>query len=174
MHAIDLDSFALLHTAQIRRMFQNTPPNKFDRYDLSGRVFPSSLPSCPLICAATSCRMLGTRDSLLPSNPQGESPPIVCVYTSVNRVDEEQATREIARFMSEPYEGAWNMLKQQIRNLVGHGTLVHVISEQMRHAWIQTAILQDACSVERERQELVFFTASNYSMLKVGRKVHDV
>ena len=32
--------------------------------------------------------------------------------------------------MSEPNEGAWNMLKRLIRYLVGHGRLVQIISEQ--------------------------------------------
>ena len=49
-------------------------------------------------------------------------------YMSINRVDVQQATKEIARFMSEPNEQAWNMLKQRIRYLVGHGRLVQVIS----------------------------------------------
>ena len=40
--------------------------------------------------------------------------------------------RQIARFMSEPIEGAWNMLKRLIQHLVGHGRLVQIISEQ-RH-----------------------------------------
>ena len=51
---------------------------------------------------------------------------------SLNRVEVPQATKESARFMSEPNEGTWNMLKRLIRYLVGHGRLVQVISEQ-RH-----------------------------------------
>ena len=49
---------------------------------------------------------------------------------SINRVDVQQATKEIARFMSQPHERAWNMLKRLIRYLVGHGRLVQVISEK--------------------------------------------
>ena len=49
---------------------------------------------------------------------------------SIKRVDVQQAMREIARFMSEPNEGAWSMLKRLIRHLVGHGRLVPVISER--------------------------------------------
>ena len=51
-------------------------------------------------------------------------------YMSINRVDVQQAVKEVARFMSEPNEGAWIMLKRLVRCLVGHGRLVQVISEQ--------------------------------------------
>ena len=51
---------------------------------------------------------------------------------SINRVDAQQARNEIARFMSEPNIGAWNMLKRLIRYLVGRSRSVQVISEQ-RH-----------------------------------------
>ena len=51
-------------------------------------------------------------------------------YMSINRVDVQQAVNEVARFMAEPNEGAWIMLKHLVRYLVGHGRLVQVISEQ--------------------------------------------
>ena len=51
-------------------------------------------------------------------------------YMSINRVDVQQAVKEVARFMSEPNEGAWIMLKRLVRYLVGHSRLVQVISEQ--------------------------------------------
>ena len=51
-------------------------------------------------------------------------------YMSINRVDVQQAVKEVARFMAEPNEGAWIMLKRLVRYLVGHGRLVQVISEQ--------------------------------------------
>ena len=51
-------------------------------------------------------------------------------YMSINRVDVQYATKELARFMSEPNEGACNMLERLIRYFVGHGRLVHAISEQ--------------------------------------------
>ena len=50
-------------------------------------------------------------------------------YMSINRVDVQQAVKEVARFMSEPNEGAWSMLKRLVRYLVRHGRLVQVISE---------------------------------------------
>ena len=54
-------------------------------------------------------------------------------YMSINRVDVQQAVKEVARFMSEPNEGAWIMLKRLVRYFVGHGRLVQVISEQRYH-----------------------------------------
>ena len=51
-------------------------------------------------------------------------------YMSINRVDVQQAVKEVARFMSEPNEGAWIMLKRLARYFVGHGRLVLVISGQ--------------------------------------------
>ena len=51
-------------------------------------------------------------------------------YMSINRVDVQQAVKEVARFMAEP-NGAWIMLKRLVRYLVGHGRLVQLISEQM-------------------------------------------
>ena len=51
-------------------------------------------------------------------------------YMSINRVDVQQAVKEVARFMTEPNEGAWIMLKRLVRYLVGRGRLVQVISEQ--------------------------------------------
>ena len=51
-------------------------------------------------------------------------------YMYINRVDLQQAVKEAARFMAEPNEGAWIMLKRLVRYLVGHGRLVQVISEQ--------------------------------------------
>ena len=51
-------------------------------------------------------------------------------YMSINRVDVQQAVKEVARFMAEPNEGAWIMLKRLVRYIVGHGRLVQVISEQ--------------------------------------------
>ena len=42
---------------------------------------------------------------------------------SINRVDVQQAVKEVARFMSEPNEGAWIMLKRLVRQVVGHGRL---------------------------------------------------
>ena len=44
-------------------------------------------------------------------------------YMYINRVDVQQAVKEVARFM-EPNEGAWIMLKRLVRYLVGHGRLV--------------------------------------------------
>ena len=41
----------------------------------------------------------------------------------------QQAVKEVARFMSEPNEGAWIMFKRLVRYLVGRGRLVQVISE---------------------------------------------
>ena len=49
---------------------------------------------------------------------------------AINRVDLQQSSKEIARFMAEPNEGAWSMLKRMVRYLVGHARLVQVISEQ--------------------------------------------
>ena len=51
-------------------------------------------------------------------------------YMSVNRVDVQRAVKEVARFVAEPNEGAWIMLKRLVRYSVGHGRLVRVISEQ--------------------------------------------
>ena len=51
-------------------------------------------------------------------------------YMSINRVEVQQAVKEVARFMAEPNEGAWSMLKRLIRYFVEHGRLVQVISEQ--------------------------------------------
>ena len=51
-------------------------------------------------------------------------------YMSINRVDVQQVVKEVARFMAEPNEGAWIMLKRLVRYLVCHGRLVQVISEQ--------------------------------------------
>ena len=51
-------------------------------------------------------------------------------YMSINRVDVQQAVKEVARIMSEPNEGAWIMLKRLVRYLVGHGRLVQVTPEQ--------------------------------------------
>ena len=48
-------------------------------------------------------------------------------YMSINRVDVQQAVKEVARFMAEPNEGAWIMLKRLVRCLVGHGRLVKMI-----------------------------------------------
>ena len=45
-------------------------------------------------------------------------------YMSVNRVDVQHAVKEVARFMAEPNEGAWIMLKRLVRSLVGQGRLV--------------------------------------------------
>ena len=45
-------------------------------------------------------------------------------YMSINRVDVQQAVKEVARFIAEPNEGAWIMLKRLVRYLVGHGRLV--------------------------------------------------
>ena len=95
---------------------------------------------------------------------------------SINRVDVQQATKEIARFMSQPHERAWNMLKRLIRYLVGHGRLVQVISEQryVTAPRVDTATMKDSYSPERVRQELTFFMASTYSKLEVARRVHEV
>ena len=51
-------------------------------------------------------------------------------YMSINCVDVQQVVKEVARFMAEPTEGAWIMLKRLVRYFVGHGRLVQVISEQ--------------------------------------------
>ena len=51
-------------------------------------------------------------------------------YMSINRVDVQQAVKEVARFMAETNEGTGTMLKRLVRYLVGHGKLVQVISEQ--------------------------------------------
>ena len=51
-------------------------------------------------------------------------------FVSINRVDVQQAVKEMARFMSEPNEEAWIMLKRLVRYFVGHGRLFQVISEQ--------------------------------------------
>ena len=49
---------------------------------------------------------------------------------SINRADIQQAVNKVARFMAEPNEKAWSMLKRLVRHLVDHGRLVQVISEQ--------------------------------------------
>ena len=49
---------------------------------------------------------------------------------SVNRVDVQHAVKEEARFMAEPTEGVWIMLKRLVRYFVGHGRLGQVIPEQ--------------------------------------------
>ena len=51
-------------------------------------------------------------------------------YMFITRVEVQQAVKEEARFMAEPNEGAWIMLKRLVRYFVGHGRLVQVISEQ--------------------------------------------
>ena len=51
-------------------------------------------------------------------------------HMSINRVDVQQAVTEVARFMAEPNEGAWIMLKRLVRYLVGHGRPAQVNSEQ--------------------------------------------
>ena len=48
----------------------------------------------------------------------------------MNRVDVQHAVKEVARFMADPKEGAWSMLKRLVRYFVDHGRLVQVISEQ--------------------------------------------
>ena len=42
-------------------------------------------------------------------------------YMSINRVVMQQAVLEVARFVAEPNEGAWIMLKRLVRYLVGAG-----------------------------------------------------
>ena len=49
-------------------------------------------------------------------------------YMSINRVDVQQSVKEVARFMPEPNEGAWIMLKLVVRYFVGHGRYVQLIS----------------------------------------------
>ena len=49
---------------------------------------------------------------------------------SINRLDVQQAVKGVARFMAEPNEGAWSMLKRLVWYFVGHGRLVQVITEQ--------------------------------------------
>ena len=49
---------------------------------------------------------------------------------SINRLDVQPAVKEVARFMAEPNEGAWSMLKRLVWYVVGHGRLVQVITEQ--------------------------------------------
>ena len=51
-------------------------------------------------------------------------------YMSVNRVDVQHAVKEVARFVAEPNQGAWIVLKRLVRYIVGHGRVVQVISEQ--------------------------------------------
>ena len=47
----------------------------------------------------------------------------------INRVGVQHAVKEVARFMAEPSEGAWIMLKRLVWYFVGHGRLVQVIAE---------------------------------------------
>ena len=99
-------------------------------------------------------------------------------YMFINRVDVHQATKEMARFMSEPSEGAWNMLKRLIRYLIGHGRLVQVTFEQ-RHVKaprVDTdSDLRGMCTHSKQfNRSSSFFTVSIYLNLEVGRKVHDV
>ena len=42
-------------------------------------------------------------------------------YMSVNRVVVQQAVLEVARFVAEPNEGVWIMLKRLVRYFVGAG-----------------------------------------------------
>ena len=96
---------------------------------------------------------------------------------SVTRVDVQQATREIARFMSEPNEGTCSMLKRLIRHLVGHGRLVPDISEQrcVKAPRVDTDSDCAGCVLTRKSTTGAhFFTASTYSTLAVGRMVHGV
>ena len=51
-------------------------------------------------------------------------------YMSINHVDVQHAVKEVTRFMAEPKEGAWIMLKRLVRYLVGHGRLEQFISEK--------------------------------------------
>ena len=96
---------------------------------------------------------------------------------SVNRVDVQHSTKEIARFMSEPNEAAWNMLKRRIRYLVGHGRLVQIISEQryVKAPRVDTDSDLAGCVLTRKSTRGVnFFMVSIYAQLEVGRKEHEV
>ena len=76
---------------------------------------------------------------------------------SINRIDVQQAVKEVARFMAEPNEGAWIMLKRLFRYFVGHGRLVQVILEQryVKAPRVDTtATTPDACFPVRARAHL--------------------
>ena len=84
-------------------------------------------------------------------------------YMSINRVDVQQAVKEVARFMAEPNEGTWIMLKRLVRYFVGHGTE----AEQRRnrgtsrhHTQTPTATTPDACLPGRARRVLISSMAS--------------
>ena len=85
--------------------------------------------------------------------PHAGGPQMTASYMSINRVDVQQAVKEVARFMAEPNEGAWIMLKRLVRYFMGHGRLVQVISEQRyvkAPAWILTGTPPDACLPEHD------------------------
>ena len=46
------------------------------------------------------------------------SATVLASYMSVNSVDVQHAVMEVTRFMAEPNEGAWIMLKRLVRYLV--------------------------------------------------------
>ena len=68
-------------------------------------------------------------------------------YMSINRVDVQQAVKEVARFMEESNEVAWIMLKRLVGSITG-GRLAQVISEQVR---------QGTTRGHRQRQRRFFF-----------------
>ena len=90
-------------------------------------------------------------------------------YTSINRVDVQQAAKEVARSMAEPNVGAWSVLKRLVSYLVDHGRFVQVISEQ-RYVKAPLRWMR-AYQEEHDVCSSIFSKASTYSKPEVGRKV---
>ena len=73
----------------------------------------------------------------------------------INRVDVQQAVKEVSRFMAEPNEGAWSMLKRLVRYL----------------ADLRQARAGDLSLPGRARRVLIFSMTSTCLKLEVGRRV---
>ena len=89
-------------------------------------------------------------------------------------IDRQQAVKEVARFMAEPNEGAWSMLKRLVRCHVDHGRRVQVISEQRHVKARRVDTDRDACLPGTARRVRIFSMASTCSKPEVGRKVHAI
>ena len=76
----------------------------------------------------------------------------------INCVDMQQAVKEVARFMAEPNEGAWSMLKRMVRYFVYHGRVVRVISVQryVKSPRVDTDSDYAGCVLTRENTTCAF------------------
>ena len=84
---------------------------------------------------------------------------------SIDRLDVQQAVKEVARFMAEPNEGAWSMLKRLVWYFVGHGRLVQVITEQryVKAPRVGTDSDYAVCVLTHLFHDVHFFKAGSWS-----------